>query len=461
LISQTAWKRGPILAACAAALWFLYFFGLTRTGLLGPDEPRYAAIGRAMAQTGDWVTPRLWGKPWFEKPPLLYWTTAVAFEAGLDADLAPRLPVALISMAFLVYFFTVLRREFGELAAFYATTILATSAGWLAYSHVAVTDLPMSAAFAAAMFTACRSDAGSRSRFAYAAGAGVLLGLAVLAKGLVPLALFLPAVWFLRHRLKDLFVIFAAAMLVAAPWYVLVFWRNGATFVDVFFVEQTFGRFRSTALGHDQPFWFYLPVLLAALFPWTPLLALLFQKRSYQDARARFLLVWVLWGLVFFSVFLNKLPGYLLPLLPAVATLLGILIAGANRSAKMVVLVASSAGLLWCIPAIQDLLPQALLSGVSHVRIELPLAWIGPALAIMAACTLLERSGRRPSALALIGLVTLLSVIRMVWQVYPVLDRTYSARGSWATHLNCITNENRTRRYGLNYYLGRELPDCN
>src|SRR5208282_1750183 len=100
--------------AAVAGLFILYFFGLTRTGLLGPDEPRYAAIGRSMAQTGVWVTPRLWGMPWFEKPPLLYWTAALAFKAGLDPDLAPRLPVALISVAFLVYFFIALRREFGE-----------------------------------------------------------------------------------------------------------------------------------------------------------------------------------------------------------------------------------------------------------------------------------------------------------------------------------------------------------
>src|SRR5580700_3878407 len=132
-------------------LFFLYFFGLTRTGLVGPDEPRYAAIGRAMAATGDWITPRLWGVPWFEKPALLYWMTAAAFKAGLGAELAPRLPVALASVAFLIYFFVVLRREFGDRAAWYSAIMLATSAGWLVYSHVAITDLPMSAAFAAAM----------------------------------------------------------------------------------------------------------------------------------------------------------------------------------------------------------------------------------------------------------------------------------------------------------------------
>src|SRR5271157_5784417 len=104
-----------------------------------------------MSETGDWVTPRLWGEPWFEKPALLYWMTATGIKAGLDLDLAPRLPVAIAAVAFLIYFLMVLRREFGDSAAFYATAVLGTSAGWLAFSHVAVTDLPMSAAFAGAM----------------------------------------------------------------------------------------------------------------------------------------------------------------------------------------------------------------------------------------------------------------------------------------------------------------------
>src|ERR1039457_5057707 len=129
LLFETTWKRWTILLALAVALFFLYFFGLTRTGLLSADEPRYAAIGRAMAQTGDWITPRLWGKPWFEKPPLLYWMTAAAFKAGLDQDLPPRLRVALLSVRFLVYFLIAPRREFGERPAFYSIAILATSAG--------------------------------------------------------------------------------------------------------------------------------------------------------------------------------------------------------------------------------------------------------------------------------------------------------------------------------------------
>ncbi len=237
-------KRAGLVLAAAAALLFLYFFGLTRTGLIGfPDEPRYAAIGRAMAATGDWITPRLWGAAWFEKPALLYWMTAAGFKLGLGPDLAPRLPVAIASVAFLIYFFTALRREFGDRAAWYSAAILATSAGWLAYSHVAITDLPMSAAFGAAMFVLIAGRPGARTSLI----AGALLGLAVLAKGLVPLVLFIPALWFLRNRIRDLAIVFTAAIVVAVPWYALVTLRNGTTFLNEFIWKHHFGRFLNSA----------------------------------------------------------------------------------------------------------------------------------------------------------------------------------------------------------------------
>jgi 4-amino-4-deoxy-L-arabinose transferase-like glycosyltransferase len=462
LLSETVWKRWTILLALAVALFFLYVFGLTRTGLIGPDEPRYAAIGRAMAETGDWVTPRLWGKPWFEKPPLLYWMTAAAFQAGLDQDLAPRLPVALFSVGFLIYFFLALRREFDPRAAFYATAILATSAGWLAFSHVAVTDLPMSAAFAAAMLITW----GRRFRLpTQAISAGVLLGLAVLAKGLVPLALFLPAVWFLRHRVRDLLVVFAAASVVALPWYAAATWNNGAAFLQEFFWKHHVERFMTGSLLHERPFWFYFPVLLAGLFPWSPLLLLAFSKSILGDHRARFLAAWFAWGFVFFSLSRNKLPGYLLPLLPPVAALLGLAISRTQaRAAKMVALVATSAAMLWFIPAIQDMLPEALLHGFSHAQFHLPLLWILPALALTLVCGLLEWAGRRNVAITLISTVIVLSVARLVLGTYPELDQSVSPRSFWISHkdsITCSSDDNRSWRYGLNYYAGREIPDCN
>ena len=413
-----------------------------------------------MAESGDWITPRLWGEPWFEKPALLYWMTAAGFKAGLDLDLAPRLPVAIASVAFLVYFFVALRREFGDRAAFYATTILATSAGWLAFSRVAVTDLPMSAAFAGAMLAVMSG----RGRIL----AGVLLGAAMLAKGLVPLALFLPALWFWRKRVPDLLVLLAVALLVAAPWYVLVTLRNGAPFLEDFFWKQHFARYLTGALQHERPFWFYVPVLVAGFFPWTPLLWFLFEKRIYNDARAKFLLAWLAWGFLFFSLSRNKLPGYLLPLLPAAAALIGIAIAEAKlRSIKMACPLGACAALLTLTPMIGEVLPPALASGLSHLgvfAVSVSSRWVIPVLLIALVCGFLEWKGRREWVIAAIALLTTVAVTRLISDVYPALDREASARVRWRSSpdsITCVSNENRSLRYGLNYYTGRNLPDCN
>ena len=442
-------------AGSIVAIFFLYFFGLTRTGLIGPDEARYAAIGRAMAATGDWITPRLWGQPWFEKPALLYWMTAAGFKLGLGTDLAPRLPVALASVAFLIYFFIVLRREFGDRAAWFAAAILATSAGWLVYSHVAITDLPMSAAFAAAMLTIFTANV--RASLV----AGLLLGLAILAKGLVPLVLFIPALWFLRHRIRDLVILFSAALIVAAPWYALATLRNGTPFLEDFFWKHHFGRFLSTTLQHGQPIWFYIPILLAGIFPWIPLLALLFNRQLYRDRRTQFLLAWFAWGFVFFSASRNKLPGYLLPLLPPLAALAGIATAEARaRSPKLMALLAASAALLCFIPALSNALPQALAAGFSRTPFHLATIWIVPALLIAILAAVLEKTDHRDCAVAAVAVLTVVSVVTIVWRIYPRIDYQLSGRSSHAESITCLPSMNRSQRYSTQYYAGRNLPDC-
>src|SRR5436190_2830946 len=145
--------------------------------------------------------------------------------------------------------------------------------------------------------------------------AAASLAAAVLAKGLVPLALAIPFAWHSRARWRELLnwkalVVF---FLVAGPWYALCYAANGAAFVQTFFWQQHVGRFASAALQHVQPVWFYAPVFLAAMFPWTPAVALLMRPGFYSDSRRRFLLLWIVFGFVFFSAFLNKLPGYILP----------------------------------------------------------------------------------------------------------------------------------------------------
>ncbi len=443
--------------ASLIALSILPFAGLTRVGLLSTDEPRYAAIGRAMAASGDWITPRLWGTPWFEKPPLIYWTTAIGFRLRLGDELAPRLPIALLSAGFLVFLFLTVRRQFGERAAWFACAILATSAGWLAFSHIAVTDLPLTVFFSAALLTMFQPGRGR------AVAAGVFLGLAVLSKALVPLALFLPAVWFLRRRLVELALLCAAAAAVALPWFLLCYNRNGAPFFEDLIWKQHFARFMTVSLQHVQPFWYYAPVLIAGLFPWSPALWVLIQRRFYSDERLRLLLATALFGFVFFSASRNKLPGYLLPLVPALAILMGVALDRAKTKTAGGVL-ALCGLLLACLPAIRDVVPQALLSGISHV--SFPLTWSAVALALFAfPCWLLERRGHRAGAFSLVAMVVAGAFLVFVVEDLPGLDAAASARPLWRNRLSnvenpCVSNLNRGIHYGINYYANREIPDC-
>ena len=449
------------LAAVPLVL-ILYFHGLTAAGMLGPDEPRYASIGREMARSGDWITPRLWGEPWFEKPALLYWMTGAGFKAGLGDDLAPRLPVALLAVAFLVFYQRTLARQFNARAAWFATAILATSAMWLAFSRIGVTDLPLTVTFSAAMLLGMDWAAtGDRRRLPWM---GALFGAAVLAKGLLPLVLAAPLAWSGRRRLKDLlhprvWLPFAA---VAVPWYLLCWMRNGDAFIDAFFWRHHVERFSSTALQHQQPFWFYLPVLAGALVPWTPLAALLFRRGAAADPRRAFLLLWAAFGLIFLSASTNKLPGYVLPLMPALAALMGVALAERKRAPW---LLAASAALLAAIPVAAVLLPRALAAGLSRAGAPaFHWTWLAP-FAVAAIVWVLERRGQRAAAFAALLAAVATGFVYLERTALPQIDLAVSARPVWREIAGrrdqvCVEDLHRSWRYGLNYYSGTPLAEC-
>jgi 4-amino-4-deoxy-L-arabinose transferase-like glycosyltransferase len=428
----------------------LYLGNLSTMGLILPDEPRYADIGRAMAQTGDWVTPRLWGKPWFEKPALLYWMIGAGFKFGLGPELAPRLPVALLAIAFLGFFWFRLRRLFDATVATYSTAILSTSVGWLAYSHVAITDVPMAVLFSAAILLAL--DRGN-TRFTTIAA---LLGLATLAKSLPPLVLFLPVIALDYRRLRQWLrpAPILAFLAVSLPWHILCTLQNGGEFLRVLFVEHQLGRFSSGALQHIQPWWYYLPVLLLLLYPWFPLLLLI--PRDRTDPRIRTLLGVTLFGFVFLSAAVNKLPSYLLPLLPALCILTGVGLARAARPNRMI---AVSVALLALLPPAASLIPAALSTGIRSI----PMNWMAFPLWLAAgilAGALLTFAAKKQSLLAASALAAL-SFLWFQTRVFPEIDRVASARGLWESgHPDCAPKLRRTLIYGLNYYARRELPPC-
>jgi 4-amino-4-deoxy-L-arabinose transferase-like glycosyltransferase len=427
-----------IVIAAVIGVCALYLFDLTGMGMVSTDEPRYSAIGQAMAQSGDWITPRLWGSPWFEKPALLYWMTAPAFKLGLGPDLAPRLPVALLSVAFLAFFWWRLKIEWDGRIAAYSTALLATSAGWLAYSHVSITDLPLAAFFTAALLLSFRRDL---------TAAAACLALAVLAKGLVPLVLFLPVLPICWRRIRVIPVV--VFVVIALPWYILCTLRN-PDFLRVFFVEHTFGRFSSDAMQHVQPWWFYAPVALLLLFPWFPLLAFV-RGATWTDRRIQTLAGVVAFGFVFFSAALNKLPSYLLPLLPAACLPIGMGIANASRSRFAMV---APLALMGALPAVSSVLPGALAHGLRAT----PIPWMELCLGIVLG---LVAGLAARFALPAAAIIVVIGFILFQISIFPAIDRVASARPIWlSSRPVCISRLPRSLVYGLNYYAGRSLPNC-
>jgi 4-amino-4-deoxy-L-arabinose transferase-like glycosyltransferase len=442
--------RALLLLAC---LYCLLFLGIGGVGMLGPDEPRYAAIGREMALSGDWVTPRLWGEPWFEKPPLLYWMTAAGWKLGLRDEWAARLPLALMSLGFLIWLRKPIGRQFGAEAGNAALAMVACSAGWLAYSAVGVTDVPLAVCFGMAVLLA----APWRERISW--WAGVWLGLAMLAKGLVPLVLAVPMVWFWRRKPGEVARTLAVAIAVSAPWYVACYQANGSAFVNEFIIRQHFGRFLSGELQHVQPSWYYIPVLLGLLAPVTPLLMVLRRRVPETD----FLLATAAFGFLFFSASTNKLPGYLMPILPLICAAAGV--AWAKAIAGRWALVAA-AGLAGLIPVAARVLPVALEGGLGSARWEMGWTWLAPLVAMAITALLVTRHPRireRFPMVLLMGVAAAVAYVKIT--AYPLLDRQVSARMLWRgieprANDVCLDRASRDLQYGLAYYAGKPLPDC-
>ncbi len=452
------------LFTLVVAIASFYVYNLSAVGLLGPDEPRYAAIGRAMAESGDWVTPTLWGTHWFEKPPLLYWLTAFATKFGAGPEISARLPVALLSLAFLAIFYWLLKNEFGTRPAIIATSTLATSAGWIAYSSLCLTDLPLACffSFSVLLLLPLLRPVPEYSRTKLILSA-VSLGLATLAKGLVPIVLILPALWFLRRDWRKWPMFLGICLMVALPWYLLVYQRNGFPFIEDFILKQHVQRFYSHSLEHVQPWYYYLPVLLGIVFPWTPLFARLFIKPAF-DTRHKFLITLCAFGFLFFSASLNKLPGYLLPLTPLLFTLLGSAFNGPAPFTIRKRWLAPCAILVAAIPLIALAIPPIMsagkITGLPLIHLSATnLFYVAAPLAVV----LLSRRSWAPILLVLCALGGGF-FIKIV--TFPMLDRQVSARAFWHQQVQPIASNvceewiKRDWVYGLSFYRGELIPPC-
>jgi 4-amino-4-deoxy-L-arabinose transferase-like glycosyltransferase len=327
------------LLALLTIVLITFFFGLGRIALLGPDEPRYAEIAREMLTTGDWISPRLCGCLWFEKPALIYWMSSLGYRLFGVSEFAARLPVAVAAGLTTLLLYSVTKRVAAQRMAFITSLVLATCAMFIGYARVASPDMPLAATMTGGLLAGfMATQASGRKRAIFWTVSFAAMGLAVLAKGLpgVALVVLIFVIYFIWARRADSIdwrelvsgtIVF---LLIAASWYAPVTARHGWEFIHEFFIRHHFQRFTSNEFGHPQPFYFFLPIAIAGIAPWSafllPAIARLkrLQPRSdRRDAFVAFAWVWAAVVIIFFSFSGSKLPGYILPAFPALAIVVG------------------------------------------------------------------------------------------------------------------------------------------
>ena len=327
-----------------------YFMGLGALPLIGPDEPRYAQVAREMFERGDFVTPTLGGFHWFEKPALLYWLMIAAYKLFGVSEFSARAGSALFGLLTILTIYLLCRlvekSELPEnipaspLLSLTASLIAASSIGLLVFSYAATFDIiltfPVTAALACFFKFKVQS---SKFKVLSLVGFYFFVGIALLAKGLIGAVLpfgivfsYFVATQRLPNK-KFLFSLvwgFLIILAVAAVWYLPMYLRHGWEFIDEFFIQHHFARYTSNKYQHPEPFWFFWAILPGFTLPWLPFFAVAVWKiRTWNwrkpettlDFLRIFAFCWMVLPVVFFSFSGSKLPGYILPALPAALVL--------------------------------------------------------------------------------------------------------------------------------------------
>ena len=335
---QPFWKKETFFViTLIVTCLILFFFNLGALPIKDIDEAMHAATSKDMVLSGDWVTPRFNGENFYDKTPLYNWLAAISFLLFGFSEFAARLPAALLGSGCVMLTYWLARSMFGPVVAFLSALVLATSAEYIVLSRVVVHDISLAFFVTLALtlfFVGYKNEKQRKPAFLFGYAA---LGFAVLAKGpvgvvlpMMIIGLFLICKKQLRF-LKKMQIgwgqfIFLA---VAAPWYILMSLRKPDS-SEYFFLKQNIGSFLSQQSRHPKPFYYYIPVLMGGLFPWSLFLPLaLFRairaKAALHGDGLIFALIWFGVVFIFFSMATSKLGTYILPLFPAASMLVGVL----------------------------------------------------------------------------------------------------------------------------------------
>jgi 4-amino-4-deoxy-L-arabinose transferase-like glycosyltransferase len=480
-------RRGVwILLAAFTLIWFA---NLDYRRLVHPDEGRYAEIPREMTVTGDWVTPRLDGIKYFEKPALQYWLTAAAYEAFGVHQWTARLWPALSGYLGVLFIGYVGWRLGGPLLGLYSAAALGGCLWYVLNAHILTLDagltLWMGASLGSMFIAQCAATSPRETRWwMWAAWAAVAL--ATLSKGLIGIVLpgatlvvytLLERDWALWRRLHLVTgtIVFAV---IAVPWFALVSARN-PEFFDFFFIHEHFTRFLTTEHRRAGAWWYFVPILIGGILPWLSVFAFA-AHRAWRDAPAcanrfnwpRFALVWSAVIFVFFSASGSKLPSYILPIFPALSLVIGWQLINLSdlALARLTLLLVIAGGLITLIV----LLAYAAIAA----RFADPQQPLGPLLDygpwIKAGCASgflgglfgwwCLRCGRRTAAVLAVSLTSLIGAQLVLTghdelaeshSTEPILARVVAAHGPLRREVPFYT----IRMYDqtLPYYLGRTV----
>jgi 4-amino-4-deoxy-L-arabinose transferase-like glycosyltransferase len=482
------------LAVVLAISVFLFFFGLGAFGLVGADEPRYAQIAREMLARHDWIVPTLNGQPWLEKPVLLYWREMIEYSFLGVKDYAARIPAAANATALGIIILCFMRR-FRPGSELDAALITVSCAAMVGFGRGASTDMLLAAPFCVALLAWWTwHETGNKLWLGIFFA---LLAIGALAKGPISPALavlIIGAYAWLRSD-GQIFVRtlwlpgFAIFFVLALPWYIAVQVKV-PQFFRVFFLQHNLERFGTNLYQHAQPFWYYIPVFLLAVLPWTiftlPALwdALRNGRRIIQNRRDeplqetagdwldQFLLLWVLIPIVFFSISRSKLPGYILPSIPAAGMLTAAHLYAAQKVHRLKLMLHS----LLC----GGLMAGALLAPWFMLKAPVPggtRTWVAIISGGIAVSVLLVVRYRGFRALHFITLVPI--ILSMVFLLrfaailpndpYPyhglIVDLTQSARpidaelrrAGVTSEPVAVFNVKRDVEYGLNFYRNQPI----